>query len=147
MAKTIRDIAIAAFFFVLSGILLVGVSTGKEALGEWKKAKVAQIEGQQEMLAFIRELAERGYDDFSQARKAEIEHLQNLTKKAEKGGLFLEELGVLLAARALEIDKALPASSADEFARETIHSIKSNHSERIGKLLEAMNDKYLRERR
>lgn len=147
MAKNIRDIAIAAFFFALAGFLIMGMSLGKDAFRDWKSIKAAQIENQHQTVTFLKEFAERGYDDFARAKKMELEHIQNLTQKAEQSGLFLEELGILIAARMLEDGRALPASTADEFVRESIQSIKGNHSERVGKLLDAVNEKYLREHR
>ncbi len=146
MAKNLRDISIASFFFVLAGFFVVGIVLGKDAYTDWKNQMTSQVEMQRETVNFIKEFATRGYDDFSQARKSELEHIKNLTNKAEKSGQFIEELSILIAARMLEEQRTLPASTADQFVREAIQSIKGDHSERVGKILEAMNDKFLRDR-
>jgi predicted transcriptional regulator len=59
----------------------------------------------------------------------------------------MEEIAVVVGVRMLEDNSVLPPSTADEMAREAIQEITKSHSERIGKLLEAINDKFLRERR
>ena len=53
-------------------------------------------------------------------------------------------LSAMLAMGAVNIKPAQAA--ADELVRGAIAEVKTNHSDRVGKLLEAMNDKYLRER-
>ncbi|MDP4795924.1 MAG: hypothetical protein NWR87_03340 [Rhodospirillales bacterium] len=144
MAKTFRDISIGIFFLVLSGMIVIG---GPKLFDEWKEAHSQRLEAQKQLVGVLNTSIEGVLAEVGNVRKLEADHFEQMKLKAENTYQFMEEISILAGVRFLEDGRIVSPSTADEMAREAIQNIRTKYSERIGKILEAANDAYLRKRR
>jgi hypothetical protein len=146
-SSSIRDLSIAVFFLTVSILLIIGgtlINPTMDSIIEIQQEKSQAIA---QTLASVQDAIKIVQTEFQSSMVTERAHLKKLTMKAESSAAFIEEIAVLIGVRALEDNSILAPSTSDEMARDAIQKIKSSHSERIGKLLEAVNDKFLRDRR
>lgn len=144
MAKSIRDLAIALFFIVLSAVLVVGgIGYYQIGLPAYKAAKEAKARAIGDVLALVRDATAR----FAAAEAQQVERMVSLGARAEQTSAFFEDVGILVSARFLEEQGVLAPAVADDMARESIANIKIRNSPRMAKLLEAVNDQMLRAKR
>lgn len=146
-SSSIRDFAIAIFFLTISCLLIIGASAAVPTLDRIFEAQQQRSQAMSQTLSSVQDAIKVVQSEFQTSMKMEREHLQKLTMKAESSAAFIEEIAVVIGVRVLEQDDILAPSTADEMARNSIDKIKTSHSERIGKLLEAINDNFLRKRR
>lgn len=144
MAKTFRDISIGVFFLVLSGMIVIG---GPKLFAGWKEVHTERLKTQKQLVGVFNSSLEGLLAEVGNVRKLEADHFEQMKLKAESTSQFLEEISVLAGVRFLEDGRIVSPATADEMAREAIQNIRTNHSERIGKILESVNDAYLRDRR
>ena len=145
--SSLRDVAIAGFFLTVSGLLIAGATLVRPTLDHILETQQARMLVASQTLSTVRNAIEVLKTEYQSSMKMERDRLQKLTEQTESGAAFMEEIAVVVGVRMLEDNSVLPPSTADEMAREAIQEITKSHSERIGKLLEAINDKFLRERR
>jgi hypothetical protein len=144
MAKSVRDLAIALFFVILSAALAAGaIGYVQIGLPAYKAAKEAEARAINDVLVLARDAANR----FAAAEAQQVERMVTLGAKAEQTSAFFEDIGILVSARFLEEQGALSSAAADEMSRESIANIKTRNSPRVAKLLEAVNDQLLHARR
>lgn len=144
MHRAFRDISIGIFFLVLAGTIGLG---GSKAFQVWEQAQQQNLEQRGQLISAIQTAMTEGLAEVRGMRETNEERYNELRENAEKTTRFMEEMSILAGARFFEDARVLPPSSADELAREAIANIRTNHSERVGKILEAVNDSYLRNRR
>lgn len=144
MAKTFRDISIGIFFLVLSGMIVIG---GPMLFDEWKEAHSQRLEAQKQLVGILNASIEGVLAEVGNVRKLESDHFEQMKLKAENTYQFMEEISILAGVRFLEDGRIVSPTTADEMAREAIQNIRIKYSDRIGKILESVNDAYLRERR
>ena len=144
MNRAFRDIAIGIFFLVLSGAIGLG---GTKAFQSWEQAQSQKLEQQAQLISAFETAMTGALSEVQEMRAANESRYEELRKNAELTTRFIEEVSILTGARFFEDARVLSPASADELAREAISNIRENHSERMGKILEAVNDSYLRDRR
>ena len=135
----LRNLSIAAFFVVLSVCLAVITFSVLPGL---QQSQHAQAQAYQDVGRAIRETAAQ----FAAGEAARTEQLKRLGQQASQGSVLLEESAILVGARFLESEQLLPSATANEMAREAIYNIKQKYSPRVARLLEALNDQYLKQR-
>jgi len=143
VAKTFRDAAIGIFFLVLAGVVGLGLPG---AFNFWKEAQSKQLEVQTQIVGVLQTSVDGALSEIANIRQSEADQFAEIKANAEKTSRFLEEASILAGVRFLEDGRVLSPATADEMAREAIKNIRENHSERIGEILEAVNDTYLRQR-
>ena len=145
-AKSIRDLSIAGFFLTISVCLIAGAMSIKPLVSNLAEMNNKRNEARLETFALVKNTVNAVITEYQESSKLERTKIEQLTNRAEKSAAFLEEISVIAGARFLEDSNALPPATADEMVRQAIQTIKTNHSERIGKLLDAVNDTFLRKR-
>lgn len=143
MHKVFRDISIGVFFLVIAGGIVLG---GQKIISIWQDATIAKIENQKAMIGALDRALKATIAEIKVVRESNDAQFAELKRNAEQTSKFIEEVSVLAGARFFEDARVLSPSSADELAREAIQNIRDNHSGRLGKILEAVNDSYLRNR-
>jgi hypothetical protein len=144
--SSFRDFSIGVFFLVISAVVVIAyvqlkptIETYASAKAEIEKGRFADFNAMQSSVAIAIDSYTAGIEDDRANRTAMIEH-------AKTTSAFVEDVAVLISARLLEQEDVLSPATADELARESINNIKIGRSERIGRLLEALNDYSLRNR-
>ena len=144
MGSMVRDVSVGVFFIVLSGLLVLG---GPKVFEEWKALKTQELASQAEIVNSAKSSVNAVLSEIKMLREHETKRFDEIKKNAEITSRFVEEVSVLAGVRFLEEQRVLAPETADEMAREAIKNIRTSHSERLGKILEAVNDRYLRDRR
>jgi hypothetical protein len=143
MHTVFRDTSIGIFFLVLAGSIALG---GQKIVNVWTDTTTKRIENQTTMINTLDNAMSGALTEIQSIRESNDAQFAELKKNAEMTSRFIEEISILAGARFFEDARVLSPATADELAREAIQNIRDNHSGRLGKILEAVNDSYLRDR-
>lgn len=135
----LRNLSIAVFFGVLS-VCLITITFS--VLPGLQQSQQAQARAYQEVSQAIRETATQ----FAAGEAARTEQMKRLGQQASSGGVLIEEAAILVGARLLASEQLLPSATANEMVRESIENIRQKYSPRVARLVEALNDQYLKQR-
>ena len=146
LTSSFRDISIGIFFLTLSGSLVATYVKADQKIDHYLESRLEQAAARTQDFRALQASITKIVDTYVEGVTQDREKSAAIIDQAQRTAMFLEDISLFLAARAMEDEGMISPAKADEIARESIDNIARFKSKRVGELIEALNNHILRRR-